>query len=790
MLGIKTKIFLPLFLLMAIIGVYFYVVWIPKSVEFSTSESRGLLYHTLEVVELQITQDIVKDDMNSVRQNLDLMLLKNPAWKELVLTDNAGKLLYPETDNEDTHNGASILTISQDMAAYGTKIGTLTLQYDFSETETAVRNHAQTLFMLLITALCLFAVVAALIIQFIVIKPALMLTEAAEKFTSEGKESAEPAVLPAITSDQIGKLIRSFAAMREAIINQQKSLKEQNRELTLAKEQAEKANHAKSEFLANMSHELRTPLNSIMGLTRMFTEDPDLSEDNRRMAGTVYKASTSLLDIVNDILDISKIEAGSMVLERIGFDLKGVVSNIIETMAPIASAKGVSLKYQYEHDDLPYLMGDPLRVSRILANLLSNAIKYTDKGVVNVSIDGKRILQTKGEVETFEYNKARKVHILVNSRPLTNNKLELHCLVQDTGIGIPKDKLKMIFDKFTQADESTTRKFGGTGLGLAITKDLVEMMGGKIGVDSEIGKGSTFWFTIPFDTTDKIDEEGHGKARKNRQEKTGDAPQARIPIAKARILVAEDHLLNQDFIKRLLGRKGFEHVNVVDTGERAVEEWGKGTYDLILMDCHMPGKNGYEATQEIRKQESAAAKTIADKKKTGAHIPIVALTADAMKGTQEKCLECGMDEYVTKPIDADELRAVLGQWIIFPEDANGHGETLQQADTGAPVNLALLEEYADTPEDVKRFVQTFIRQSNEGLKILQEHCIDGDSKDWMEAAHKLKGGAGMIGAKKLQTLCAQAQEMQTSTAKKRDEILKEIKNEYAKIKDHMNTALS
>ncbi|QQG35151.1 MAG: response regulator [Micavibrio aeruginosavorus] len=783
MLGIKTKIFLPLFLFMAAIGLYFYVVWIPRSVEFTLQETKDVLDHMLEIVEDQITPDLARNDMESVRERLDFILLKNPEWHALLLQDRSGGILYPEGGALDMlHQHDTDRIITQNIEAFGNQIGKLSLAYDFSETEEAVRQSAYNLLAALVFALGLFAAVAALTVQYFVIRPALLLTRAAAAFTGrETDESGKTVKLPRITDDQIGRLTASFAAMREAITGQQKNLEEQNRELFLAKEQADRANRAKSEFLANMSHELRTPLNSIMGFTRMFTEDETMSRDNKQMATTVHKAATSLLDIVNDVLDISKIESGSMVLERIGFDMKSMVANIMETMAPIASAKGVSLKYQYENDDLPFLIGAPLRVSRILTNLLSNAIKYTASGEVNVSIGSKRVAWTKEELEALQfiqYNNAGTVSVLLNSRSLTNNRVEVHCIVSDTGIGIPKDKLKIIFEKFTQADESTTRKYGGTGLGLAITKDLVEMMGGEIGVESDVGKGSKFWFKIPFDVTDKIEQNGHGKARKIREKDHKDAPH--IPAAKARILIAEDHLLNQDFIKRLLKRMGIEHFTIVENGELAEKEWQTGQYDLILMDCHMPEKNGYAATQSIRAQEG----------NTGGHIPIIALTADAMKGTQEKCLACGMDEYITKPIDTDELRDVLNLWLTFPEEKSGKGKTDEKQETDAPVNLDLLREYSDTPEDIKNFINVFIRQSEESLEILEKHCIDGDSRAWMEAAHKFKGGAGMTGAAKLQNLCAQAQEMQNSTAQKREKILKAIQDEYAKVKAYMNTALS
>ncbi len=554
------------------------------------------------------------------------------------------------------------------------------------------------------------------------------------------------------------------------------TLKDIERALGVSKKEAERASEAKSDFLANMSHELRTPLNSILGMTRMFVEDEDISEDNRSMATTVHKSATNLLEIVNDILDISKIESGNMVLENIGFDLKNMVASVMESMAPIASAKGVSLNYQYEQGEVPYCLGDPLRVGRILTNLISNAVKYTNTGNVDVVFDSTEQSPETVEIKTFEID-AGNVEVQVESKVLNEGKVEILCTVKDTGVGIAEDQLSHIFEKFTQADVSTTRKYGGTGLGLAITKELVEMMDGTIGVESEVGKGSTFWFKIPFDITDQVEE----RTRTNRLvKKSTQDSKTRLPFDKVRILIAEDHLLNQDFISRLLRRMGLKHIDIVGDGSLAVNAFEDKDYDLILMDCHMPEKNGYKATADIRKS----------KKKTGKDIPIVALTADAMRGTREKCLKAGMNEYVSKPIDSDELKDVLEQWIIFPEEESLQSKIKGSKNSDAPVDISLLESYADTPDDVKNFISVFLKQSEESIKIIAEHCVEGDSKAWVDAAHKLKGGSGMVGAKKLQELCEKAQEMADVPAGERGIILKKIWKEYGVVKDYLKTFLS
>ncbi len=526
--------------------------------------------------------------------------------------------------------------------------------------------------------------------------------------------------------------------------------KKSEQALEEAKKEAERANQAKSGFLANMSHELRTPLNSIMGLTGLVLEDTAISQDNREMTETVYKSAVNLLEIVNDILDISKIESGNVILEKVGFDLKNMVNNVVEEMASMARSKGLSFNHGYESENIPDLVGDSFRVGRILTNLISNAIKYTDKGSIDVVVDCKT---------------------------LKKDKIEVFCIVKDTGLGISKDKLDSIFDKFTQADASITRRFGGTGLGLAITKDLVDIMGGTIGVESALGKGSSFWFRIPFDVEDKTGQKTQDEEKKKHKAKSRSASPSRIKVEDARVLVAEDHLLNQDLVKRLLRRMGFLQVDLEENGQCALDACEKNKYDLILMDCHMPEKNGYEATEEIRERE----------KGTDHHIPIIALTADAMAGTREKCLETGMDEYITKPIDMKILKETIGQWIAFSEEEKNNEE--ERKETGSeetlPVDMKILGGYADSPEELQSLIAVFIKQSDGSMAVLKASCVEGACQDWVDAAHKFKGGASMIGAERLCLLCEKAQQMQEARAQDRSEIFKEIQAAYKDVKEFL-----
>jgi signal transduction histidine kinase/CheY-like chemotaxis protein/HPt (histidine-containing phosphotransfer) domain-containing protein len=467
--------------------------------------------------------------------------------------------------------------------------------------------------------------------------------------------------------------------------------------------EAEAANLAKSTFLATMSHEIRTPMNGVLGMIEVL-ERQRLAEDQRRIIVTMRESAQALLRIIDDVLDFSKIEAGRLELEAIPFSLSGLVEGVLDSFRPQVLAKGLTLDAEIDAGSQDALVGDPTRVRQILLNLLSNAIKFTDNGVVRVR---------------------------AGTLPLGGGTTRTALAVSDSGIGMDADQIARLFQPFVQADSSTTRQFGGTGLGLSIVQRLARAMGGDVAVKSMPGVGSTFTVTLkvhaaPADSPLKTLLRPVARNSARVAARPGEGP---------RVLVVEDHPVNREVLLRQLKLLGIA-ADSAENGVDALAAWARGRHAAVLADVHMPHMDGYELARRLRAAEAD---------RGAVRTPIVAVTANAMKGEEERCLASGMDAYLVKPVNIQRLRATLERWLPIQEE--NVGDRADQMEPTAAIDRNVLAAWlGDDRAAIDLLLGKFRETAIEAEREIDVASRTGNLAQLVAAAHKLKGAAQAVGA--------------------------------------------
>ncbi len=450
-----------------------------------------------------------------------------------------------------------------------------------------------------------------------------------------GGAFAAVTLLSVLTGFVVYRLSRTALRSRQRDRIIQARLAEAKQQAEIHAQRAEAASRAKGDFLAMMSHEIRTPMNGVLGFANLLLETP-LNAEQREFVQTVQSSGDSLLAIINDVLDYSKIEAGCMTVERIDFDLRAVCDDVRAILRTALAKRGLELSLDCDAGLPPWIQGDPVRVRQVLLNLTGNAIKFTERGAIRIQVS-----RLEGE--------------------------QIKISVSDSGIGIAQEQLDRMFQRFTQADSSTTRRYGGTGLGLAISKTLVELMGGTIGVHSQAGVGSTFWFTLPLlagrqsvGQTQALLSAPSSSAAAVPVLMDAGTPAAASPVATStagrravRLLLVEDNFVNQRVAVYMLNKLGYQ-VDVALHGREALGMLAKLEYDLVLMDCQMPEMDGFEATRTIRDRNSSV---------LDHEVPVIAMTANAFPEDRARALACGMNDFLAKPVDRTVLAAMLAKWL-------------------------------------------------------------------------------------------------------------------------------
>ncbi len=670
-------------------------------------------------------------------QNIDGISVEEMNGDPIAMVSNGG----------DSDPGGRIVVVKTIVGkAGGEPIGKLSITLNHKVMDKIFVQKMITMVCEIIAYVLLVTLVFTLFIRKYIVHPLRLLTSGIETLTAGGDFSKK---IEFTSDDEFGFIAKQFnkmtsnlesgwAALERFNDRLTEIIRKKTEDLSAEKERAEAASKAKSEFLANMSHEIRTPMNAIIGITRMLLES-DIPGMQRRHLETVHHAANGLLGILNDILDFSKIEARQLELEIYPFRLSKFLRNVCAPLKITAREKGIDLDYRIEPDMEDVFLGDELRLRQILLNLVSNSIKFTDQGRITIKVAMEKKAE-KGE------------------------KNLIHFSVADTGIGIPLDQRENIFTSFSQADGSISRKFGGTGLGLAICRQLTEMMGGTIRVESSEGEGSTFHFTVALQSgteemlpeREQVEDDGYEYHRK------------------LRILLVEDNRANQELVRMVMEKNGHS-IRVAENGLQCLHALTRDRFDVILMDVQMPRMDGLTATRIIRafEERKPVPETVREEfsaslsgRLIGGHIPIIAMTAHAMSGDREQCLAAGMDDYISKPFQPHILFSRLGKitGTVFSRRntvVSGSVEKSAEADTdaadtggGTPsleerISSHLRDTYHLQPEQIDQMLTTTSRSLGENLKRAEKAAAACEYGNLGSVAHSIKGNLLSMGLQEL-----------------------------------------